>query len=235
MNPSSSLFRLQKIDTDLDLVSNRASQIEHDLNDDHEMQESRARLNEAQVEQQKSQRKLKSIEEEVKALQIKLSLADNALYAGKIKNPKELQDLEHEIASLKKRISAKEDEQLDAMGLLEEADHRAQNCQMAHTQSEAADIERKSALKGELSTLLQNQKRLSLEKGAVLPSLPEDLLATYERLRKQKRGLAVAQVLDGACSGCGVSLRPAEIQMVRSSNEIVYCASCGRILCSFAL
>ncbi len=55
--------------------------------------------------------------------------------------------------------------------------------------------------------------------------------SSYERLRAKRRGLAVAEAVDGRCSACHMALRLQFYQELRiSTDEVMFCESCGRIL-----
>jgi predicted nucleic acid-binding Zn-ribbon protein len=56
------------------------------------------------------------------------------------------------------------------------------------------------------------------------------VLKEYERLRKARRGIAVAEVNDGRCTACHIGVRPQFMQELRRGDTVKYCESCGRIL-----
>ena len=58
---------------------------------------------------------------------------------------------------------------------------------------------------------------------------PADLV-TYETIRRQKGGTAVAIVQQRTCQSCRVGLTPSQEQRARIGNDPVLCHSCGRIL-----
>jgi predicted nucleic acid-binding Zn-ribbon protein len=60
--------------------------------------------------------------------------------------------------------------------------------------------------------------------------VPAPLLAKYEQLLKQRRGIAVAQMAGETCRACHVRLRPHVAQIIRRNDEIIQCESCQRIL-----
>ncbi|MGZ9220523.1 MAG: C4-type zinc ribbon domain-containing protein [Anaerolineales bacterium] len=35
---------------------------------------------------------------------------------------------------------------------------------------------------------------------------------------------------DGSCAACGTTLTPSQQQIARSTSQLIYCPSCGRIL-----
>jgi predicted nucleic acid-binding Zn-ribbon protein len=51
----------------------------------------------------------------------------------------------------------------------------------------------------------------------------------YERIRS-RRGAAVAEVVDGRCSVCHISVRPQYLQDLKHGNQVLFCESCQRII-----
>jgi predicted nucleic acid-binding Zn-ribbon protein len=77
--------------------------------------------------------------------------------------------------------------------------------------------------------LAKRSESLDLRQEAVKNVTPDDLI-TYDRLRKQRAGVAVAKVEERACNACGATLTAALHQAARSPSQVVFCDSCGRIL-----
>jgi uncharacterized protein len=229
MNVSSQLYRIQKIDTELDQVNQRLLQIEQTLKNDQELVNANATFQTKQTNHYKALQNLKTVETDVSSLRIKREISEASLYGGKIRNPKELQGLQEEIRTLTRRIEKREDEQLEAMILLEEAEKNLLEAEQNLKQTVAKNTENQSSLKGEQGHLLRAKDRLSIERNAAVSSVNPEILQEYERLRTNKRGLAIAIIIDGTCSSCGATLRPAELQLANSSQSLVYCSSCGRI------
>ncbi|MEN6523528.1 MAG: C4-type zinc ribbon domain-containing protein, partial [Anaerolineaceae bacterium] len=61
-------------------------------------------------------------------------------------------------------------------------------------------------------------------------SIASEALQKYESIRLAKKGRAVVAIVDDSCEGCGAAIRPAERQAARSSNQLVFCDTCGRII-----
>ena len=91
-------------------------------------------------------------------------------------------------------------------------------------------IQEHSQLAGEQSGLEKEKARILQEREVALPAVQADHLELYNKLRKSKRGVAVAAIIDGGCSACGATLTPALQQKVRSVAQMAYCSSCQRIL-----
>jgi predicted nucleic acid-binding Zn-ribbon protein len=230
MNPSAHLFQIQKKDTRANWIDNRLKEIQTALEVDQVLLQAQADEKKSRESLFKAQSDLRSIESEVQTLRIKKQTSEAALYGGRIHNPKELQDIQNEIASLKKRISVLEDNQLNLMQVVEDAESSCLSSSQRLSQVTSINIENEASLRGEISSLSLEKERLSVERQVTIQQLSPELIEQYERLRKQKRGLAVVTIQDNSCSGCGTTLRPAEIQSARNGLDLVICSNCGRII-----
>lgn len=230
MNPAFQLSRLQKIDTELDQITQRQQDIARLIQDDSQVVEVHHRLELAEKELKDCMKALKQIEDKNNQHQLKLQEDEYALYGGKIRLPRELQDLQNEIASLKRQISSLDEDQFNTMMQMEDLEK-----QKAIVLAELAEMQsifatRVAGLKGESSSLEKKTENLTTERNAAVQNLDAINLEKYETLRKSKRGLAVALVTEQACTACGATLTPADWQAARSPQRLVLCSSCGRIL-----
>jgi predicted nucleic acid-binding Zn-ribbon protein len=226
------LFRLQQIDSHIDQVRNRLREIETALNDKATLNEARQSYTEAEANLAAAQKALHRAEENVKAQHVKIEQTEAALYGGKVRNPKELQDLQNESASLKRYLATLEDRQLEALIAVEDLEaiskEKAISLSKITAESQALD----QHLTKEQASLVQDLKHLENERQAAASSIPADDLGLYERLRQQRRGVAVAKVNVNTCSACGSLVSPALLQAARSPSQLTRCDSCGRILYS---
>ncbi len=230
MNVVTHLFQLQQLDHHLDKIESRLAEISALLGKSDILTIAENKKRESHLAMDAAERKLSELEDSTKKQRLKISTDESSLYGGRIHNPKELQDLQTEIASLRKHLAELEDDQLDAMISFEAAAENVRLADAAFSLAQAEDIELKSALRGESAAHLKQKDLLLAEREAAARSISPDLMSVYLQLRKQKRGTAVALAREGGCSACGATLRPAEIQAAKSSSQITYCSSCGRIL-----
>jgi hypothetical protein len=230
MNQSAYLHRLQRIDSQIDQTENRLAELERLLSDDERIRAARQACEDTKRALEKSRLALRSAEHNVQATRIKIDQSEASLYGGLIRNPKELQDLQREIESLKRHMAALEDLQLQAMLEQEEAEESERSAQAGFHQAEAEVSEQKSGLAGERDILLKNKARLLAERSAALPAILAANLETYNRIRELKKGIAVSLVDDDTCTICGAEVRLGEGQAARMQSTLHYCTSCGRIL-----
>jgi len=230
MNPAFQLSRLQKIDTELDHINQRQQEIIRLIQDESLVEEVQHRLDGITTELNSVAGILRKLEEKNSQLQLKLQEDEHALYGGKVRLPRELQDLQNDIASLKKQISALDDEQFKTMIQVEDLEKKRAEIEVELTKVQSVFATRVAGLKGENSSLEKKKENLQTERLAAIQNVDSISLEKYDSLRKSKRGLAVALVTDQACSACGATLTPADWQAARSPQRLVICTSCGRIL-----
>ncbi|MBG0771275.1 MAG: hypothetical protein H0S82_06170 [Anaerolineaceae bacterium] len=232
MSETLNLYRLQKLDTQIDQIESRLQEIDQALSDDRRVRKAQITLKKAKDAAQKAKSALRQIENQVGDTRLKRKTTQASLFSGKIKNPKALQDLQMETEALARYIAKLEDQQLDAMITSEAADEAESDADKALLQAKGTAAEENASLLGEKTGLEDDLNKAQREKEAVLQSVKESNLALYQKLRKSKRGTAVASITDDGCSICGQALTPADIQAVRSGSSLVFCPSCGRILYS---
>lgn len=232
MSASLGLFRLQQVDRQIDRVRSQLDTIRQTLENDVELRESLNRVEVTQTEHYRANQELKNIEAEAQAQKIKIEQAESSLYGGNVKSPKELQDLQKDIASLKKHIVTLEEREFEAMMRAENTENalRTAKTDLELIQARLGNEHKK--LMTDQSELTVELERLSEEREAALGPIEVSLLQTYEYLRQQKRGVAVTEINDNSCSSCGATLNAALQQNARSAKQIMNCPSCGRILYS---
>ena len=230
MNQAFHLYRLQQIDTQIDQAEASAAELDRLLSGDETIRQTTTAAEAAGTALHQAQQRLKQTEFAVQEQQLKIAQSEAKLYSGKLHNPKELQDLQKEIASLKKYLAVLEDQQLEAMLSLEEHESQHAAAKNDLNNAQAAFAEKSAAWRGQRDQLTRNLDRLHSERNASLSLIDSESLKTYDAMRKRKSGVAVTIAKDGACAVCGGTIRPSELQVARSSQGIVFCTSCGRIL-----
>ena len=151
---------------------------------------------------------------------------------GLVTNPKDLERMQHELVSLERRITSLEDEELEVMERVEEAQ---QALDSLLEQLRAAD--ERLAVLGEardrqLREIDGELTRVESERTPAAADIPDDLMALYDRLRQHKGGVGAAALRARECGGCRLSLDNAELAVIRRapSDEVIRCEECQRIL-----
>jgi len=139
--------------------------------------------------------------------------------------------MQHELVSLERRITTLEDEEIEVMERLEEAQTTLESLVGQRT---AAD-DRLAVLakaKDEKSVEIKDSlESVTGERATTAEGLPTDLMTLYERIRAQ-RGVGAAPLRARQCGGCQLTLNPADLARIKAapSDEVVRCEECSRIL-----
>ncbi|HEY8545029.1 MAG TPA: C4-type zinc ribbon domain-containing protein [Acidimicrobiales bacterium] len=172
------------------------------------------------------------LEDEIATLREKQAQADQQLYSGTTNNPRELQALQDDIESIKRRIGKLEDDELEIMEATEpvEAERRA-------LEAERTDLDGKAeALRAELAAAVAEIDAeladVRAQRDAAAADVEDDLLAEYQTLRKRAGGIAIARLVGSTCQGCHLALSAVEVDRIRklSPDDRVTCEECGRLL-----
>jgi predicted nucleic acid-binding Zn-ribbon protein len=224
------LYRLQQIDSQLDRMDKRLQEIEAALNEDEALQLATLRAKETDADMENARKLLHQAEAETRQQRLKIEQSEFSLYGGKIRNPKELQDLGNEVAALKRYLSVLEDRQLEAMLVEEEAAEQEQIAYRDLDKERARFAQQSKEMLEEKERLLKDVNRSKEERQAVASSIPEEDLDLYTQIRTKRHGIAVAMVTDNSCSACGSTLNAVLLHAARSPLKINCCDTCGRIL-----
>lgn len=230
MSRVSSLYQLQKLDSELDRIGRRLAEIEAILQDSALIDELQSRLEDAQKSLQDTQSKASSAEHAVQMQQDKLKSTEASLYGGAVTNPRELQDLQMEQESLKRHLATLEDRLLEAMVHAEDAEQRCQEAERDLREAMDAREGEHRDLAGERESLAAQAEKLQGEREPALEGIPGEDLKLYQELRERLRGMAVAELEADSCGACGLGLPASEVQSIRSGTSPVLCRQCGRIL-----
>ena len=230
MSAALGLYRLQQVDSQIDQIQARLKAIQQTLENDVVLRAANEHFAMADGNHKEAEHSLKLRELDVEQQQIKIQQTDASLYGGKVHNPKELQDLQKEILSLKRHLETLEERQLEAMLAVEEAEKVLQTARtdLEHVQSNLK--EQNKDLTRESEALRKDLERLNSERQAVVTDIASQALNVYDQLRKQKRGIAITTVTENSCQACGTTLTPSQQQTARSTSQLFHCPTCGRIL-----
>jgi predicted nucleic acid-binding Zn-ribbon protein len=227
------LLELQELDSAIDRLEARKRQLEEGL----ELSEARAAMEDAEAGLGELRlgvdavvREQQRLEREIDSMTRKAEVDEKRLYDGSIANVKEMEALQHEISSLKDRRSRSEDELLEQMVRKDDLEARAGEAGTAVQQTRA----KLDAMGGEAVKELERieadlaEKRAAREK--LVSEFDDELLELYEELRRQKRGVAVAALVDGVCQACHEKLSAMEMDRLKRTDGVKRCEYCRRIV-----
>jgi predicted nucleic acid-binding Zn-ribbon protein len=154
------------------------------------------------------------------------------LDAGQVGSPRELENLQSEIASLSKRRSDLEDTVLEIMERREAVQQRLADLTKERdtlTTELAAVEERRDASVAEIDAEVEQK---TVDRVLIANEMPADLLTLYEKIRAAQDGIGAAALSRGRCEGCHLSLDSTSLSEIRNAapDAVVRCEECRRIL-----
>jgi predicted nucleic acid-binding Zn-ribbon protein len=229
MTKGADLYRLQCLDREGDEKRRRLTEVEAALGESEALNQARRSLESVQALVKKRALRQRDLELQTQGVADKISRSEQRLYSGAVTNPKELTDLQSEVASLRRRRQKLEDDLLAAMIELEERQDAQVDAQRHLDQTQAQWTAQQADLAAERDKLQDKLTEIERMRTQVLPKIDAADLANYQTLRRRKSGFAVVQVRNGACGGCGLAVPPSLEWQLRH-EEVGTCSNCGRIL-----
>ena len=178
------------------------------------------------------QRDQTRLEDEIDMLTRKARSEEDRAASGKVTSPKELTAIQEEVASLKRRQVALEDDLLERM---EQRETLEAELVELDGRRETITAEQGEVTRARDAILVEIDQDLATEEAAadaVAPRVGGELRALYEQIRRRQGGVGVAALVSDTCQGCRVSISPVELAAIRKlpPEEVKRCENCRRIL-----
>lgn len=233
MNRATQLLQLEELEFDLREKLALLKKVQAALHDSPALRQAQAAHAEAKAAQSQLRAAQRDLELELQELEGKIKRESERLYSGRIKNPKELDNIRKEVEALQRRRGDLDERVLEGMEQVELAERRLSEAEAA---LRVAEAERRSE-QGELGEKEQKLKRYinsrRRQRDAILAQIAPGDLAQLREIQARKGGRAVTTLRDGGiCGLCGVSVSATKIAQIRQGDDIVVCGNCGRILAS---
>jgi predicted nucleic acid-binding Zn-ribbon protein len=175
---------------------------------------------------------LERLQAEVTSLEARIAEVHRTLHSGSVTVPRELQALQHEEESLKRRQDHLETEELELMEELDPLNEELQalEARLAELTAEAERLD-EALLEAEVR-IEEDLTQVTGRRQAAAAEVDPELLATYEDLRRRLDGVAVARLVGSVCGGCHLGLPAAEVARIKKQppDALVTCDECGRLL-----
>lgn len=161
--------------------------------------------------------------------------AKKAKYEHQLKSVvvmREVEALQHEIATINAEHSSLDDAELALLDESESLDTSLADARGALPQRESDATAAAARLASALGAVDADLAAARDERTRLAGSCDTESLAIYEQIRKRMASAAVAELTKGSCTGCHTSISPkeqAEIKKVADTSE-ARCPYCGCLL-----
>jgi predicted nucleic acid-binding Zn-ribbon protein len=174
----------------------------------------------ARVRSDQKQLLLKSGEDKIESLKVKLNAAASN---------REYQALKDQIAADQMAGSVLADEILEAMEKIDELATQIASQQQKIAASKDELAKAQQAVRDQAGQLDDDIKRLEVQLRQAEAALPADFRANYQRVVNSKGEDAMAEVQGEFCGGCFQQLTPNNMAEL-SMSLAIFCRNCGRLI-----
>jgi uncharacterized protein len=229
------LLELQAHDSEIDRLHHRRGSLP-ELVRLAQLGEALATIEQLSAERQGSlatiQREQSRLEDEIDMIADKARSEEARAASGRVTSPKELTAIQEEVAGLKRRQGALEDELLEKMEQRETLEAELAELAIRHDGFTADQAE---VTKARDAALAEIDRELDVELAArddLAPRINDGLRTLYDQIRTRQGGIGAAALLGTTCQGCRVSISPVELAAIRKQpvDAVKRCENCRRIL-----
>jgi predicted nucleic acid-binding Zn-ribbon protein len=173
-----------------------------------------------------------SLERDIATSEARIAEIDKRLYSGSVTASRDLQAMQHEIDSIKHRVSTLEDSALAAMEEREPLDAAVSALDEQDASLVARGVELAAAIvsaEASIDSELAGEVSARASSAALVDGA---LVEEYEKLRARLDGIGAARLEHGTCMGCRMKLPATELDRLKRepADAVVHCDQCGRIL-----
>lgn len=228
------LLELQKIDTQILQATHRKknlAELAEIARLSEEIADLSSQRDERAVEQSDIKRELAKAEDDVAQVRARKQ-KDEARLASGSASAKDLENLQHEVATLERRINELEEVELEVMERFEAAEQEisALADSIARLQSERKSLE--ALAEEKLSQVNSEVEKLSADRKDLAGTIDGELLKLYEKIRGDQGGVGAAEIIRRRCTGCQLDLTSLDVARfaATAAEEVIRCEECRRIL-----
>lgn len=198
-------------------LKSRISGFQHELTNNQQALDETKKLN-------------RTVEMDIKTLNDKLEKCQERIYS--VKTNKEYDAITSELETLEEQVEKTEIKGVEALELEERLTAEVTRLEEKLAALEQELGKRELELQDKLNQTESEQCELSSKRDDIVPKIDRRLLLTYDRIRKGKDGIALAEINNYNCGSCYTTIPAQTVVEVRKMDKIISCEVCGRILVS---
>jgi predicted nucleic acid-binding Zn-ribbon protein len=179
--------------------------------------------------------KLDALKKERRALEQSVqdieSKADKSqIKLNSIKSNKEYTAVLKEIDDLEKEKNKKEDQILQIMEDVEEMNRECETIKDEQEDHKKEFEAEKKDIEGEMLVLDSEADELKKQRSEYCSDVDQELLKTYDFLRKNRGGIAIGAVISGICQSCHMEIPPQKFNELIKCDTMMSCPHCRRFM-----
>lgn len=223
------LIKLQVLDEELYLLGAEKKEIPEKIKAiDEALESKKTDIKNAENDLKTLQVKLKDGEINLQQKEEQIKKLDTQLY--QLKSNKEYSTMLSEIAGVKADNSSIEEEIIKLMDNVEATKKKIMEEKVLFEKEENDAKKNKEIIKSRQKEIDVRFSELSAQRQEAIFNIEKKTLIRYEKVLKNKDGLAIVPIEGGACGGCHMNLPSQVVSEAKIREDIITCGSCSRIL-----
>lgn len=231
------LLQLQEVDLARDRLMDRKAHLpeREELADlEGRVKEVEAAISRVEGEADRVVGEIDRLEQDAGVIADKISREETRMYSGEVSNPKELSAIQDEVAMFRRQKAPLEEQALELMMRRDDlAEEKARlRGEVGDLEKEAEEVRRR--IERATAEIDRDLEAEDAKRSSLSDPIPQDVLAAYEQLREQKRGIGVGALEGGVCTACREQLSAVEVDRMRrgkrEGEHLFRCEHCGRLL-----
>lgn len=228
------LMQLQKLDTEIHQLNFKLKSLpEHE-----QITAIHSRLEHAAVELKVVETELEDVtidlrrsEVDVEAVTMRMEKDEKRLNAG-LGTPKELEQTQHELATLAKRKAELEDGELEIMMRHDGVTKRVDELKSDEEGLKKLELELNIRIENATTELNVLIAKAAENRMKLAPQIDKALLDIYEKVRESQGGVGAALLIGNKCDGCHLQINAVELERIKTlaDDDVLRCEECRRIL-----
>lgn len=194
----------------------------------NKFEEKKANLSALEEKSKHIQVKRKDKENELGSKEEAIKKAQTQLY--QIKKNEEYQAMLREIGGLNADKSILEEEILKYFDETDAVKNEIEKEKGVLAEEEKVFNQQKKEVDDRIKEVNDRLAVLEGQRNQIIPNIDKKILVQYERVLKNREGLAMVPVKDNACQGCFLNVPPQVINEIKLKKNLVVCEACARIL-----
>ena len=228
------LLELQKIDTQILQATHRKKnlpELAEIARLTEEIGELSSQRDERTVEQSDIKRELAKAEDDVAQVRARKQKDETRLASGS-GSAKDLENLQHEVATLERRINELEEVELEVMERFEAVEQGISALAESIDRLESEKKSLEAIADEKLSQVNIDVEKLGADRKDLAGTIDGELLKLYEKIRGDQGGVGAAEIIRRRCTGCQLDLTAVDVARfaATAADEVIRCEECRRIL-----
>lgn len=225
----SNLVKLQTIDSEIySLKYEKESKPREIQAIEGSFEEKKKHLSELEKNMLDLQKVRKEKELELAAKEESTKKLQGQLYS--LKTNKEYQLMLQQIQDAKADASIIEDKVLQLFDRADKEKTETEREKIRLKEEEKLFLDQKKKIEDRVKEINDRLAQLEGFRKQVIPDIDPKILVQYERILKNRDGLAIVTAKDNSCQGCNMFVPPQVINLIKMYEHLVTCEMCNRIL-----